>query len=193
MAVVRVVLSGTLFNQLCQNVLHFEDTDAFLSLPDCVAEIETYWLQYFRAYQMMSYRWTDISAGFVGDASSPFHKPVVYFGQSATDDSAQSFSCIKFRIHTPVGGRSGRGRIYITGMSTVYNWTNGLLNQGALDKMNIVIGNITSRYIGLSSAGPLTLGILGKKKPPSAFIVADAISVSPTAGVLRRRNVGVGS
>jgi hypothetical protein len=193
MAVVKVTVTGLQWQQRCQNVIHFENTDGFLTLDQVIAEIEQNWIQLFRAKQMNSFRWLDISAKTVGDQSQVAHKPIDYFGQAANDPSAQTFSCVKFLIKTAVFGKSGRGRIYVPGMSTVFLWQEGYLNVNAVASMQTLCDQIMARYNLANGTGPLGLGILGKGKPPSAWIPAIGLNVSTTAGVLRRRNIGVGN
>lgn len=192
MSVVRVVTSGVYQNQLMQNVIHFEDTDSFLTLAQVVEEIQAYWIAFQLAYQQSAFRWIDIAAKFEGDQTAPYHKPVNIKGSYINDPSCLPFICIKLKIHTPVAGRSGRGRIYLMGMNASFNWLDGYLGPEGTLNTGVICGQIAARYVGLNSAGPLTLGILGKRKPPSAFIVADGIAPASTAGVLRRRNTGVG-
>lgn len=193
MAIYRVTFTGTHYGSItCQNVVTFKNQDGTLTEAQAAAELRDNWCTLLAAGQTTQFGWRNISVKNVDNALSPYNLPVVVNGVDASDaSSAVPVITQKFRIHTPVAGRAGRGRIYLPGYRQAY-WNQGILTATGITNMTVRLNAITARYVGALPPSGLQLGILKRNGTGPDFIACDFLSLSNTPGVQRRRNVGVG-
>lgn len=193
MAVYRVTFSGIHYNQItCQNVVAFRDQTNLMNPLTVAQELRDQWCTILAAGQTTQFGWRNISVRTIGSTASPFDLAIIVNGQDAADGSlAVPVITQKFRLHTAVAGKHGRGRIYLPGYRQSL-WTGGQLNATGITNMTIRLNAITSRYVGPLMQSSLELGILRRGGTAADFIPVDFISLSLIPGVQRRRNLGVG-
>jgi len=193
MSTVRAVITGLAWSAItCQNVLHFRNPDGAVPLATICTELRDNWCTILAAGQTTQFGWRNISVQEVGSAVAPTNLAIVVNGIDATDPSGGTqVLCQKFRIHTPVAGRHGRGRIYLPGYRATL-WSTGQLNATGITNMTIRLNAIKARYVGVSATGPITLGVLRRGGTTADFINADDLSLALVPGVQRRRSLGLG-
>lgn len=193
MSVERVTFTGTHYGLVvCQNVVAFINPDGVLSVAAVATELRDNWCTLLAAGQTTQFGWRNITVDRVGSGLAPYNLPIAVNGLDGSDASAAvPVITQKFRIHTGVAGRKGRGRIYLPGYRQAY-WVQGQLTATGITNMTIRLNAITARYVGGARTSQLGLGICKRGNDSTAYIPADFLSLSLTPGVQRRRNVGVG-
>lgn len=191
MSVVRVTISGVCLGQTMQNVIHFTNPDGTLSLPDICAEIRDHWLNSMSNCSTSSFVYTLVKAETVGNSSPPppatLAVAVAGVGVPTTNHVVL---CFIFKLRTVVGGRRGRGRIYV--MAPRADWIANSVPTGAGSAFmtGTVIPALMARY-GPAGDSPLILGVASRDDPTDIKGV-ESIAVASYMGVQRRRNIGVG-
>jgi len=175
-----------------QNVIAFNNPDGFLTPLQVAQEIRDGWLTIIKAKQSAYLSWRDIAVDTIGDPSPPLHLPVNLGGADAVD-SGLSHPVInwKLRVATTVGGKRGRGRIYIPGIRYSH-WQFGQMTSFGVTDMQPVVDALKARYVGAGGTSDLFLGVLPRDGSSSDFLTATDITQSLTPGIQRRRNIGVG-
>lgn len=195
MPIVRVTFTGICWGAInVQNVCAFSaKIDVFPSNDLIAAELRDNWCTLLAAGQTNQFGWRNISVYTVGSNLAPYNLPIVVNGQDgvAPSDGTQVI-CQKFRIHTGVAGRTGRGRIYLPGYRASL-WSLGQLNSTGITNMTFRLNAIKARYVGIvPSPKDLLLGVLPRADDPSGFKFSTDLSLSLTPGIQRRRNLGIG-
>jgi hypothetical protein len=193
MGIVRVVLTGQAWATInCQNVLAFDTTLGYLTNEQVAWELRDNWCTILAAGQTNQFGWRNISVKELGSAAAPFNLPIVVNGQDGVDPgTGTQVICQKFRIHTGVAGRTGRGRIYLPGYrANLVSY--GQLNSTGIENMTIRLNAIKARYVLPAASGPLLLGVCKRGDISSNFMPATDLSLSLVPGVQRRRTLGLG-
>lgn len=190
MTINRVVLSAIYYGQTCQNSMHFENTDGFLTLQQVAEEIRDNFLPDFKFLSNDLCVWNNIHVRDISNlGANAFNLTVNLPGGQSGNNQNFPFVALVVRLRTDFGGRAGRGRWYIPGLNIGLTdkgvWTAALLNLAG-PKM----AEIFDRY-KLDGPGPLTLGVC-KQNTPGSFHSVTSLQVAPVPGVQRRRNIGVG-
>jgi len=193
MATWRVTFTGIYNNSVtCQNVVAFDQPDSVLTDQQVANELRDNWLTIIAAGQVNTFAWRNISVTRLGSNTSPLNLAINVQGVDGVDNlGGTQITCVKWRIHTGLAGKRGRGRIYLPAFRSVY-WSAGQLTATGITNITPRITAIKARYVGSGSSGPIKLGIQGRDLQAGGFIAADDISLSLTPGVQRRRNLGVG-
>jgi len=195
--VIRVVMSGTFYGQVCQNVLHFHKVDGVwpAQVVTLLADLRDNWLSGthgVRTEQNDRAFWTEIRAY---NCDTPTLTPLTLtISLQGTDGNAStqllSYVCYILRLRASSGGRKGRGRIYIPGPRFGY-YINGSLSASAITALNQVTAQLAKYLDG--GASPWTVGISPRGTGEATdFIPASTMQFAPISGVQRRRNIGVG-
>lgn len=193
----RVVMSGRMYGQTVQNVVHMHKSDATWPTDGnaLAVAIRDNWIagtHGVKDLETTDVTWTEVK---VYNADSPSLSPVALAISIQGFDSNGatqifSFSSYVFRIRAISGGRHGRGRIYLPA-PRFGNFIGGILTSAAISLINPVLAQLTAAFITSGGSTGFNVGIAPRGSPAS-FIGADSITVASVAGVQRRRNIGVG-
>lgn len=190
MSICRVVASGSILGQRCQNVMHFKNIDGALTHAQIVTEVNDFLLLRFRNLQNASWNWTDIAVQDNLDSTPDLLTVHAITGAgSLSGEPALTFAAGIFSIRTPMAGRHGHGRIYMPGVHGA-SVQSGVIQSGAFSAYQGAAANIKARFI-VGSVGPLLLGV-APRAHPGDWVQANDLVVRPNFGVQRRRNIGVG-
>lgn len=190
MSTMRVILSGVILAQRCQNVLHFWNPDDTQTHDNIRDELIANWLPIVRNVQNANWRWTEISVQRVsGTPDIATVYPLSGNAGSLSGAPAVTVIAILFSIRTAVPGRHGHGRFYLPGVHGE-SVSNSVPESGALSAFQGAANALVARY-GASGTGPINLVVVPRATPSDTHFCT-AIVVRPTFGVQRRRNIGVG-
>jgi hypothetical protein len=175
-----------------QNVMAFDNPDGLLTPLQVAQEIRDGWLNIIKAKQSAYLSWRDIAVDTIGNPAPPLHLSVILGGLDSVD-SGLSHPTVnwKLRITTGVGGKRGRGRIYIPGIRYSH-WQFGQMTAFGVTDMQPVVDALVARYVQPSPSSGLYLGVMPRNGSASDHLLATGISQSLTPGIQRRRNIGVG-
>lgn len=185
----RGVISGVLYGQTIQNVLHFlgptPDPGALVTLCN---EIETIWINRWRSIQSQTFKYIQIRAIALDSALAPQTKPISIEGSSSQSNELDPTACYILRLRTLNGTRHGHGRVYLGGVFT------NQFNQGVVgSNLVTLVSNLGQQVLGNTGfdSSPFKLQV-GNSKPPFVFHEVTSIEVGPNIGHQRNRNIGVG-
>jgi hypothetical protein len=188
----RVVISGLLWGNTWNNVLHFHDSDTGKTPVDMATDINVNFLSRHQALCHNQLQYLDIEAKMVHPALSiPHHLSINKIGTvaSATSNDNPTLATL-IRLKTLTPGKHGRGRFYMPGVPQA--GTNiGIFNAGHLALIQTKVNEWKSLYTG-PTAGTVYRICVAPRSNPSAFI--ECVDIIPVARVAnqRRRNYGVG-
>lgn len=191
MSVTRVTISGVCLGQTMQNVIHFLNPDDSVSLPAVCVDIRDNWLNSMSNCSTSSFAYTLVKAETVGTSTPPSPATLaVAVGGVGTPTTNHVVLCFIFKLRTQIGGRRGRGRIYV--MAPRADWIANSVPTGAGSAFmtGTVIPALMARY-GPSGVSPLILGVASREDPTDCKPI-ESIAVASYMGVQRRRNIGVG-
>jgi hypothetical protein len=191
MAIWRATITGHLFGQVCQNVLHFA--------KDVTVDHDDLFLA-----QSLRDNWCNQIGFRMGDEASidlvevrdlqdtnrpPILLPVQVHGSMGGIRNTFPFAAFKIRLHTAATGRKGRGRFYVWGIGPGA-MQDGLLQAGVFDQWAGTLQTLKNKFGPAPETG-YSLVISPRNQPTDFKTVVDMV-LSPTPGVIRRRNIGVG-
>lgn len=191
MSVIRVTISGVCLGQTLQNVIHFTNPDDTMTLPAICTEIRDFWCSPMSNCSTSSFSYTLIRAERVDTSTPPTPATLaVAVAGVGTPTTPHVVLAFIFKLRTVVGGRRGRGRIYV--MAPRADWVANSVPTGAGSAFmtGTVIPAIMGRY-GPTGVSPLILGVCSREDPTDIKGV-ESIAVASYMGVQRRRNIGVG-
>jgi len=190
MSIERVVVTGLVYGQTCQNVLHFLNPDGAQTPTQIADEIVANWIGPIRAQQMTTFTWTGVSVTRVGvPPGVTFNRAISLAGLVGGSQAIHSVLCVLIRKQTATSGRMGRGRCYISG-NRPDAMENDVFNAGNLAAWIAVAATLNGRF-KVGGSGPLTLQV-GHGTSTSDYHGVTDLSVPNRWGIQRRRNVGVG-
>jgi len=191
MSINRVTVTGVCLGQTMQNVLHFRNPDGGVSLPNVCIDIRDNFLNSMSNNSTSSHAYTLIRAEEVG-TSTPAAPATLAIGITGvgTPTTTHVVLCFIWKLRTALGGRRGRGRIYVQAPRA--DWiANSVPTTAGINYMQgTVIPAIMARY-GPSGTSALDLGVCSRSDPTD-FKAVESIAVANYCGVQRRRNIGVG-
>lgn len=186
---VRVTCTGLIYGQTCQNVLHFTNLNDVFNGALIAAEINANWIEYIKALQTSHFTWTNILVQNLDNAATPtFSLVISKQGGGLNEPRVPPFAALVLKISTTLGGRRGRGRVYIGGMVSLA-FELGVFTSSFMTQIATQTANIKSRY-GPTGASELRLGVMRRDTGEISPLVD--IQGRGTLGVQRRRNIGVG-
>lgn len=190
MSICRVVLSGTILGQRCQNVLHFKNIDGLLTHVQIRDELVANWLPTVRNLQNAAWTWTDIAVQDRLDSTPDLLTvhPLTSQAGVLSGPPGLTFAGGIFSIRTFTAGRHGHGRFYLPGLHAD-SITNGALGTSSFADYQTRANNLKTRYC--TTVNGFQLGV-APRAHPADFIPATDIIVRQNLGVQRRRNLGVG-
>lgn len=193
MATDRVVITAIVLGQQCQNVLHFHNPDGAMDAVSLKEEIRTQWISEIKQLQNTGCVYSQIAIQKNIDTSTP--DPITTFPVAGTTGElagaiAPSFIAGVFSIRTAVSGRHGHGRFYMFGVHQD-SILNGVVQSGAFTAYAARAAALTAKYSATGSR-PISLVVIPRSDPTDTKTMT-TILARPTWGVVRRRNIGVGS
>lgn len=190
MSVWRMTLTGTMYNQKIQNVLHFNNPENVANITTMRNYMVNDWILFLRTIQNVNFTWTSLQmAELVSNASPPYVEALTNMPGGLSGPGALPFVCGVFSLRTSLGGRSGRGRFYMGGVHQE-SLLNGQLHPNALLAYNDVALQLKQRFCEGGSL-LINLAVCERSAFPSPLITTNIIPRS-VLGVQRRRNINVG-
>jgi hypothetical protein len=179
-----------MYNQQCQNVLHFlgptSDPAQMSALAD---DLAVNWIGVVRARMSSAVRYVAITVRLLESQFPPFTKTLSVFGSQQFDNELDTFKAFVLRLRSAEIGKRGRGRIYVPGV--MKGWTTeGIVDDDVQVAWNNNIATLMATY-GPGGSSPFRLTIC-PSKPPFSTREVTSMQVAPTLGIQRRRNIGVG-
>jgi len=190
MSVLRATIKGTFFGQQVMNVLHFNKPDLVeAELLTLANDLRDNWCETLKSLLGQEAYFLGIQVRNIENNSWPARE-IAFSKQGLAGGIANTFpfACFIMRIQTGTFGRAGRGRIYIWGIGPG-SMSGGILLPAVTTNWQTWLTQITNRYCLAGST--YRLGVCPRAAPQD-FKSAISVSLSPKAGVQRRRNIGVG-
>lgn len=193
----RMVLTGTMFGRINQNIIHFRKDnliwpadgtalansirDTFIGGPNGIRERLT-----------TQQRWTLIEVynlELPGEASVPL--PINIQG-ARVGNQLQAFAqnCVLIRKLCFTAGRRGRGRMYFSGIDPA-TWNSGLMSSLEQTNWTATLGQLVAAYVGPPPNSGFTMLVNGQDEPADGGFDVVLLQLSTTAGNQRNRNIGV--
>jgi hypothetical protein len=199
MSLFRVTLSGSTFGQLNQNVWHFvKEDDIATDRNDLAFFFKTRLVDNplkLNADQHAKY--TNIHVIRVGVSEAPYDLGIVESGFQGPSNNSSAFECAVLQLKTAVGGRRGRGRIYLWGWGAA-NKQSGLWDDAVSTRLQATANQIKNAWI-LDAASPsvvagfrMVVASRNQGETGTIHTVTDIIG-RRLIGCQRRRNLGVGA
>jgi hypothetical protein len=193
MAVYRVRITGSLWGQNVENVLHFRREEAIeIHKQHLAQKIEDHWLAQMRLQCRQAMVWTSVK---VRDASNPEDFEVVHpinvAGFHPGEGDLWGPMCAVFQIKTAVNGRRGRGRHYLSGVETA-GITRGIWDTNRITQFNDMCASLKEGFVGDNATSLFHLGLLRRGAGEADFIEAIDFRIRQHPGTQVRRNIGRG-
>jgi len=191
MPIDKVVITGTLFNQLIQNRIYVQ-SETFQEVDEVAAHIWNSWITAIRQLQHAGLRYSNVQVTRIDPPGGlSFTETRSVFGAQAEETQGLSFSCGVIRFQTGLAGRQNRGRYYVAG------YRQGATHLGQFDASELTLwaqqtALLENAYTG-PNGGSTGLGLLIRHQSTGGFAAVTNIAMRPILGVQRRRNVGVGA
>jgi hypothetical protein len=190
MSIFRVRITGTLFGQHCENVVHFQRPESNLAFKEALArKIEDHWLAQMRLVCRQAMGWESVK---VRDASNPddfeFVHPINVTGFHPGEFDVWAPLCAVFQIKTAVQGRRGRGRFYLSGLEAV-GVRRGIWDTGRLGELNSIASSLKEGFLGDNPTSGFNLGVLKRNGLEADFIEATDFRIRHHPGSQVRRNL----
>lgn len=191
MPVWRVTMEGTIYDQRCQNVLHFQaDNEPVNSEQLLATELVNNFFPQLQSLQNNNWFWRRLGIQVVSDQVHPVVvidiQPIqgILAGTGAHPSIAGLFS-----IRTSTPGRIGRGRFYMPGVHNA-SIANGRVEANAMVQYIGTANAITARY-KFNGPSAFKMCVCPRSNPNDFKLMANVLARS-TFGLQRRRNIGVG-
>ena len=190
MATIRAKLFQTAYGQNVMNVLHFNKPDFVISELDGLAlEIRDHWIMNVRAVQTADLLYQRISLHVVGSAAAPTDLVISISGAASAQNEMVPYFCHLIQIRTGLGGRRGRGRVYMAMVNPLLHFR-GTLTAGFLALWTTPLANVMS-WFGPSGTSAWRIGV-NPHNETDDFKPATSLQLATITAVQRRRNIGVG-
>lgn len=193
MAVEEVTFVGTTLSGVQENVVHFYNPDGTTTHAAMAADLQTNWINPLLNLHNNNFTWVSMNIRRVDPAGGVTSTHPISPGQgNQSGDMAPPFVSALIRLTSATAGRSGRGRIYIPGLSIGTFGDRGRLTPGSYSAFQtIFLNQWRTRYLNPSGASPFTLCIIPRSDPTDKKLVT-ALDVRLWASVQRRRNYFIG-
>ena len=188
---VRIIVTGLWHGQTCQNVMHFNDSSASFSGPGCHAQFLISWINRWKVLVGAAFVFTQTAVQNLNDLTlAPTVTPLSIPGTGSDNFHTPSPIALVIKISTGVGGRHGRGRIYVPGMASG-GITNGIYDAGFLGSVAPTMTGLRNDFV--TGGTFLTIGV-GARTGGVVTVVHSATQLDfrPIPGIQRRRNIAVG-
>lgn len=191
MAVFRAIVSGTMFGQTCQNVLHFaKDVTVQNDALFLAQSLRDDWCVQIRFRMGNEANFTTVE---VRELTNPNTVPAVVSvnlsGTAGGIPNTFPFAAYKIKLSTQALGRVGRGRFFVWGIGPG-SMQAGILLPGVITAWEGTLATLKQKY-GTAPTSGYSLVIAPRNNPTNFKLVTD-MRIAPIPGVMRRRNIGVG-
>lgn len=192
MSIVRVVITGLILGQKCQNVLHFLNPDGSLAHDAIRDDLITHWINNLKTIQNAGLSYTQMTVQTVADTPDVMSIfPLTGLVGSLSGEAAPTFVGGLFSLRTGVPGRRGHGRFYMFGVH-MDSIENGVVQSSALTAYAVVAAALFAAYGDPGGSSALTLMIGPRSNDSTDYLTVTTIIPRAIFGVVRRRNIGVG-
>jgi len=189
----RVVVTGLMYGQTCQNVLHFINPDGLQTPQQMAIDINTHWVLPISNNINGQLIFTSILVQNLDDPQlAPFNLIIARQGQSFNDRRVPSTLCHVIKLSTTRAGKHGRGRSYIPGVTSDSMQDGQFTPTGLVFLQQNMVDPLFAAYGPSSTISPLNLCV--KEKTQGGFVLHPVIAMQlrSVIGFQRRRNIGVG-
>jgi hypothetical protein len=193
MAVEEVTFVGTTLAGVQENVVHFYNPDGAATHAAIAADLQTNWINPLLNLHNNNFTWVSMNIRTVDPTGGVTSTHPVSPGQgNQSGDMPPPFVSALIRLSSATPGRSGRGRIYIPGLSIGTFGDRGRLTPGSYAAFQtIFLNGWRTHYLNPSGTSPVTLCIIPRSDPTDKKLVT-ALDVRLWASVQRRRNYFIG-
>lgn len=190
MAIWRVIARGQIYQQRCENVLHFQGDN--LTDEQVKQRIEDVWLPTVRGIQNANFQWNAIATQQLAPTVSPIIVwPINAQAGSLAGKGAHPSIAGLFTLRANCAGRACRGRFYLPGIHED-SITDGRIGSGAFAVYTQVANLLNTRFVqGGAEVSLIHLVIAPRLNPANAKVVT-SVFARQNFGIQRRRNIGVG-
>lgn len=187
--IARVTISGLRYNQVTQNVLHFEHQTEVWDAGAIAVEILNNWIPQAIKFSGTQFSYRSILVQCVNDPTLPtFTLALNVAGTQFDDQRCQGYVTSVIKLATNTGGRHGRGRIFFAGpASDAFQF--GFHQATFSSQAAGFLATLMARY-GPGGSSNLRLGILNRAT--KTLTPVTGMTLRPIPGVQRRRNIGIG-
>lgn len=195
MPLFHAVIRGIIFQQRCENVIHFINTSGGSAI-DCAVKIRDVWCPTVQNLQNQNFSWFEVTVKMLDEGSSTWGVPEIltFANQPGVLQGAAAHPSLAFifSLRRACSGRHCRGRIYLPGVHGE-SVSQGRVEAGALTTANQVKGLMLDRFYRAGNAFTGYSLAVAERTSPYAADFVEQITVRATFGIQRRRNIGVGS
>lgn len=199
MSVHRVTMSALFYGQVCQNVVHVDNLDGALTLPQIAQLFYSYWIgdingRGVHQWQVQSIKWVNVSVtDELGHPGAPYNLVLNRPGVQSADNGLITTASAIIKFSTAFRGRKGRGRIYVPGLQSGFT-DQGLISATFHTFADTALSGMKDKFLagGVANEG-LNL-IVGPRNGTQSidFHIVTNMAFSNFVGVQRRRNIGSG-
>jgi hypothetical protein len=206
-AVARLTIRGQVQNQDCINVLHFATNTVIndpATLNQLLQDLCTHMIECIVDTLLpgvtSDYRLNSVQASTVAPTlSDPIEVAAPANSVGAQSDTSVSFAASLLNVRTGLGGRKGRGKIFLPppGENSIANST---LGQASVDAFVLFIACVAGKFIGAGATTPWRFGVLSRvdfantpANANTAFREALTIIVNPNVAKMGSRKRGSGN
>jgi len=190
MGVFQVTVTGTLFAQNIQNVMVFKKDGSVWATDSALlgAKMRDAFYAQIKFLCVGAMQWTTVTIiDPHNEQNPPLILPIVINGFQGSTTKIFLPLCGVYRLKTGVGGRRGRGRIYISGIDP-NGIENGRWNAAQIINFNSVASSIKGQFVGDNPGSTFKLGVMRRGGAIGDFIPCTDIVVRDYPGTQTRRN-----
>lgn len=186
----RVTIVQQMYGQQFQNVLHFTGPVSDpLQMSALADEIAAQWVTQVRFLHTSALTYNAIKVRWLESQFPPFTKVINIAGANGFDNELFPQVAYVVRLRTDFVGRKGRGRFYVGGVMKGHV-VNGFITSDQNTAINVRLANLMAVF-GPTGSSTFDLHI-SNSKAPFDFKQVTSMSLAPTTGTQRRRNIGIG-
>lgn len=187
--IARVTISGLRYNQVTQNVLHFEHQTEVWDAQAIAVEIANNWIPQAIRFSGTQFSYRQILVQCVNDPTKPtFTLAINVAGLQFDDQRCSGVMSSVIKLASGLGGKHGRGRIYFAGPASdafQFGFHQATFSSQAAGFLNTLM----ARY-GPGGTSNLRLGILNRAT--GVLTPVTGMTLRPVPGTQSRRNIGIG-
>ena len=186
---VQVVVSGLMYGQTCQHVLHFIESNPARTAQDIAGYVKTNFVDKVTIFQNANLRYISMLVRFLEEgAPAPFNLIFERAGQGFNDRRIPSTLTYVIKLQTARAGRHGRGRIILPGVQSD-SIQDGFLTSSALVSWQ---DTVISPMMGAFLDNPSTTLAMAVREANGTMNLVTNMQMRSLVGQLRRRQPGVG-
>lgn len=187
----RVVITGDLYGQICQNVVHFRPLNDVNTAQQLANTIKNDFIGWMKGPLNQNVRWTLVEVWDETNLNlAPFRLPFTITGAGGLTDQALTYDAYVFQKKTLRAGRKGRGRWYQWGINRSH-FSNGIISVAGSSAWAAALVGLKGLYINPPATSGFQM-VVKHKGPELAWDDVTDILLRRTAGTMRSRNIGTG-